>query len=139
MSNRNQVGSLLLRVVLGIVFLAHGAAKFQSGIVNIAGWFDSIGLPGGLAYIVATIELVGGIALILGIGTRVVSALIGLIMVGAIIKVNLAAGFIDGYAYDLVLLIVAVYLVLNGSKLFALEQIFFKGQKNKNPENVAKL
>lgn len=138
MSNRNQVGSLLLRVVLGIVFLAHGAVKFQSGITNIAGWFDSIGLPGGLAYIVATIELVGGIALILGIGTRVVSALIGLIMVGAIIKVNFALGFIDGYAYDLVLLIVAVYLVLNGSKLFALEQLFSK-DKNKNPENVAKL
>ncbi|QOY36605.1 DoxX family protein [Anaerobacillus isosaccharinicus] len=131
MSNRNEVGTLLLRVVLGIVFLAHGAAKFQGGIENIAGWFDSIGLPGGFAYIVATIELVGGIALILGIGTRVVSALIGLIMAGAILKVKLAAGFFDGYAYDLVLLTVALYLVLNGSKLFALDHLFLKNEGNK--------
>ena len=137
MSNKQEIGSLLLRVVLGILFLAHGAAKFQGGIENIVGWFDSIGLPGGLAYIVATIELVGGIALILGIGTRVVSALIGLIMVGAIFKVKLAAGFLDGYAYDLVLLIVAVYLVLNGSKLYSLGQLFFKGQENKNSVKAA--
>ena len=132
MSNRYEVGALILRVVLGIVFLAHGAAKFQGGIENIAGWFDSIGLPGGLAYIVATIELVGGIALILGVGTRVVSALIGLIMVGAIFKVNFAIGFLDGYAYDFVLLFVAIYLVLNGSKLLALGQFFYKGQETKN-------
>ena len=138
MLNRNEVGALVLRVVLGIIFLAHGAAKFQGGIENIAGWFDSIGLPGGLAYIVATIELVGGIALILGLGTRIVSALIGLIMVGAIFKVNLALGFLDGVAYDLVLLSVAGYLVLNGSKLFALEQLFFKGLNNKSADNIAK-
>ncbi|WP_332631688.1 DoxX family protein [Halalkalibacter flavus] len=133
MLNKNEIGAFLLRVVLGIVFLAHGAAKFQGGIENIVGWFDSIGLLGGLAYIVATIELVGGIALILGIGTRIVSALIGIIMIGAIFTVQLAAGFLDGYAYDLVLLMIAVYLVLNGSKMLSLGQLFFKGQENNKP------
>jgi uncharacterized membrane protein YphA (DoxX/SURF4 family) len=132
MSNKNEIGAFLLRIVLGIVFLAHGAAKFQGGIENIVGWFDSIGLPGALAYVVAVIELVGGISLILGIGTRIVSALIGLIMVGAIFTVKLAAGFLDGYAFDLVLLIIAVYLILNGSKLYSLGHLFFKGQENKN-------
>nr|WP_281419600.1 DoxX family protein [Bacillus alkalicola] len=119
-----------MRVMLGIVFLAHGASKFQGGIENIVGWFESIGLPGALAYVVATIELVGGIALILGIGTRIVSALIGLIMIGAIVTVQFAAGFLDGYAYDLVLLIMAVYLVLNGSKLLSIGQLIFRGQDN---------
>jgi uncharacterized membrane protein YphA (DoxX/SURF4 family) len=133
MLNKNEMGAFLLRVVLGIVFLAHGAAKFQGGIENIVGWFDSIGLPGGLAYIIATIELVGGIALILGIGTRIVSALIGFIMVGAIFTVQLEAGFLDGYAYDLVLLMIAVYLVLNGSKMLSFGQLFFKGQENNKP------
>ncbi|GAE37177.1 DoxX family protein [Halalkalibacter akibai] len=132
MINKNEIGPFLLRLVLGIVFLAHGAAKFQGGIENIAGWFDSIGLPGALAYVVAIIELVGGIALILGLGTRIVSALIGLIMVGAIFTVKLAAGFLDGYAYDLVLLVMAVYLVLNGSKMLSLDQLFFKGQEDNN-------
>ncbi|MBU9723251.1 MULTISPECIES: DoxX family protein [Bacillaceae] len=130
MSDKNEIGALLLRVMLGIVFLAHGASKFQGGIENIVGWFESIGLPGALAYVVATIELVGGIALILGIGTRIVSALIGLIMIGAIVTVQFAAGFLDGYAYDLVLLIMAVYLVLNGSKLLSIGQLIFRGQDN---------
>ncbi|WP_096203189.1 DoxX family protein [Bacillus sp. FJAT-45350] len=132
MSNRYEIGALLLRLVLGIVFIAHGSAKFQGGIENIAGWFASIGLPGGLAYIVAIIELVGGIALLLGIGTRIVSVLIGLIMIGAIITVNFQAGFLDGYAYDLVLLFIAVYLVLNGSKLYSLEHLFIKSSENKD-------
>ncbi|MFV8830229.1 DoxX family protein [Alkalihalobacterium sp. APHAB7] len=130
MSNKNEMGAFLLRVVLGVVFLAHGAAKFQGGIENVAGWFDSIGLPGALAYVVAIIELVGGIALILGIGTRIVSTLIGFIMVGAIFTVKLPAGFLDGYEYDLVLLTVAVFLVLNGSKLYSLEQLILKGKED---------
>lgn len=132
MSKNYEFGAFLLRVVLGIVFLAHGLAKFQGGIGNTAGWFASIGLPGGLAYIVAIIELVGGIALILGIGTRIVSALLALIMVGAIFTVKLAAGFLDGYAYDLVLFIIAVYLVMNGSRLYALDQLLFNGQAVKS-------
>ncbi|WP_227939355.1 DoxX family protein [Alkalihalobacillus deserti] len=132
MSNKNEIGTLLLRLVLGIVFLAHGATKFQGGIETIVGWFDSIGLPGGLAYVVATLELVGGIALILGFGTRIVSALLALLLIGAIFKVQLAAGFVGGYAYDLVLLIIAVHLSLNGSKLYSLGQLFFRGQEDKS-------
>jgi putative oxidoreductase len=129
MSNRNEIGSLLLRVVLGIVFFAHGVSKFQGGIGNTAGWFDSIGIPGFLAYAVGTIELVGGIALILGIGTRVVSLLLGIIMLGAIFTVNLQAGLLEGYVLDLVLLVLAAHLVLNGSKLLSLEQVIYKGKE----------
>lgn len=83
-------------------------------------------------------ELVGGMALILDIGTRVVSAMIGFIMAGAILKVNLAAGFFYGYAFVLVLLLAAVYLVLIGSKLFAVEQFFFKDEENSKSENITK-
>ena len=43
------IGNLIIRIVLGVTFFAHGLAKFQSGIDNVAGWFTSIGLPGGLA------------------------------------------------------------------------------------------
>ncbi|WP_078578470.1 DoxX family protein [Salipaludibacillus agaradhaerens] len=128
MSNKNEIGNLLLRVVLGLVFLGNGAAKFQGGIENTVGWFDSIGLPGGLAYVVAIIELVGGIALILGLGTRIAAALMGLIMIGAIFTVNLEGGFLNGYAFDLVLLVVAAHLVLNGSKLSSLDQLVFKNK-----------
>ena len=84
MSDRNEIGTFLLRIILGLVFLANGVAKFQGGIENTVGWFDSIGIPGFLAYAVGTIELVGGIAIILGLGTRIVSLLFGIIMIGAI-------------------------------------------------------
>ena len=132
MSDRNEIGTLLLRIVLGLVFLANGFTKFQGGIGNTAGWFESIGIPGFLAYAVGTIELVGGIALILGIGTRVVSLLLGIIMLGAIFTVNLSAGFLNGYVFDLVLLVIAVHMVLNGSRTFSLGQVIFKGREARN-------
>jgi putative oxidoreductase len=132
MSNRNEIGTLLLRIVLGLVFFANGFAKFQGGIGNTAGWFESIGIPGFLAYAVGTIELVGGIAIILGLGTRIVSLLFGIIMAGAIFTVNLSAGFLNGYVLDLVLLVLAVHIVLNGSKLYSLDQLIFKGREAKN-------
>ncbi|ARK29861.1 DoxX family protein [Halalkalibacter krulwichiae] len=132
MANRSEIGTLLLRVVLGIVFLAHGSQKFQGGIENIVGWFDSIGLPGGFAYVVAVLEIVGGIALILGLGTRIAAAILGLILAGAIFKVNLALGFIGGYAYDLILLVIAVHLVINGSKQYSLGQFLFKNQESRS-------
>jgi putative oxidoreductase len=132
LSNRNEIGTLLLRIVLGLVFSANGFAKFQGGIGNTAGWFESIGIPGIFAYAVGTVELVGGIALILGLGTRIVSLLFGIIMVGAIFTVNLSAGFLNGYVLDLVLLVLAVHIVLNGSKLYSLDQLIFKGSEAKN-------
>ncbi len=93
----------------------------------------SIGLPSFLAYVVSFIELAGGIALILGLGTRIVSALLALIMIGATFKVKLAAGFLGngqgaGYELDLALLVMAIFILINGSKLYALDQIFFKSQ-----------
>lgn len=128
MSKRSEVGTLLLRVVLGIVFFANGFSKFQGGIGNTVGWFESIGIPGFLAYAVGIIELVGGLALIFGIGTRIVSLLLGIIMLGAIFTVNLPAGFLNGYVLDVVLLVLAVHILLNGSKLFSLGEVLFRNK-----------
>jgi len=115
----------------------HGLVKFQGGVENTAGWFASIGLPGFLAYTVAFIELVGGIALVLGLGTRIVSALLGLVMIGAILKVKLAAGFLGngqsaGYELDLALLAMAASLAITGSRLYAADQLMSKGRESKN-------
>ena len=111
------IGNLMIRIVLGVTFFAHGLAKFQSGIDNVAGWFTSIGLPGGLAYGVATVELVGGILLIIGLGVRYVGLLFALILAGAIVKVNGAAGLLGdgknpGYELDLALLECAYLFVV---------------------------
>ncbi|WP_349410753.1 DoxX family protein [Pseudalkalibacillus sp. SCS-8] len=138
---KNEIGALILRVTLGIIFFVHGLMKFQGGIENVAGWFSSIGLPGFMAYVVAIIELVGGIALILGLGTRIVSALLAIIMVVAILKVKLSAGFLGngesaGYEFDLALLAMSVYLGLSGSKLFAVDDMIFNKEKTELKETA---
>ncbi|TKI86548.1 DoxX family protein [Bacillus mycoides] len=109
------IGNLIIRIVLGVTFLMHGLTKFQSGIDNIAGWFTSIGLPGGLAYGVATVELVGGLLLILGLGVRYIGLLFALVMVGAIVKVKWSAGLLGdgknpGFELELALLAMGAYL-----------------------------
>ncbi|EGL84197.1 DoxX family protein [Caldalkalibacillus thermarum TA2.A1] len=129
MSKRYEWSLLILRVVLGLSFFVHGLVKFQSGLSNIAGWFSSIGLPGFLAYVVAIVELAGGIAMILGIGTRVVAFLFAFIMIGAIFTVKISAGFLGneqmaGYELDLAFLAMSVALLISGSRLYALDQLF---------------
>jgi uncharacterized membrane protein YphA (DoxX/SURF4 family) len=132
---KTELGALILRVTLGFIFFVHGLVKFQDGIQNTVGWFESIGLPGFMAYAVAGIELAGGIALILGLGTRLVSVLIALIMIGATLKVKLSLGLLGngqmaGYELDLAFLAMAIYLAINGSKLLSLGQFIFKKDEN---------
>lgn len=112
----------------GIIFIIHGFVKFQDGIENTVGWFSSIGLPGFLAYGVATIELVGGVLLIIGLGTKLISALLAILMIGATLKVKLAVGFLGngqmaGYELDLALLAIALYLTISGSKWLSVSKL----------------
>jgi putative oxidoreductase len=130
-----EVSTLILRLVLGATFFIHGLVKFQGGIENTVGWFDSIGLPGVLAYGVAVVEMVGGLALIIGLGSRIVSGLFVVLMLGATVKVKLAGGFLGngqgaGWELDLALLAMALFIAINDSKMFALDKVFFKGQNN---------
>ncbi|MFJ8235495.1 DoxX family protein [Ureibacillus sp. NPDC094379] len=66
---KNDVGALILRIILGLIFAVNGFVKFKGGIENTVGWFESINLPGFLAYGVARLEVVGGILLIIGFAT----------------------------------------------------------------------
>lgn len=120
-------GLLVARVVLGIIMLAHGIQKWM-GIEGVVGMFqDMIGLPGFLAYVTAAVELVGGLALIVGFKVRIASILIGIIMVGAIVTVKIPMvgffgnGQMAGWEYDLSLLALAVLLSLSGSQLFSID------------------
>ncbi|WP_185985511.1 DoxX family protein [Aureimonas mangrovi] len=84
----------LLRVVLGILFLAHAGLKiFVFTPAGTAQFFASLGLPGPLAYLVIATEVLGGLALILGIYARIVAVALIPILVGAIVTVHGAAGF----------------------------------------------
>ena len=77
--------ALLLRVTMGVAFIAHAYLKYA--IFTPAGtvqYFQSLGLPGPLAYVVIAAEFFGGIALILGLWTRWVSLALIPILLGAV-------------------------------------------------------
>ncbi|MGZ8255705.1 MAG: DoxX family protein [Burkholderiaceae bacterium] len=76
--------ALLLRLSLGTMFVAHALLKlFVFTLPGTAQFFQSLGLPGALAYVTFAAELVGGILLIFGLGTRWVAAALVPIMLGA--------------------------------------------------------
>ncbi|MDR4947484.1 DoxX family protein [Neobacillus cucumis] len=132
---KNEIGALILRVTLGALFLIHGIVKFQGGIENIVGWFESIGLPGFMAYGVSSIEIIGGLALIIGLATRFVSVVFALLMIGATLKVKLSVGLLGngqmaGYELDLVFLAIAIYLAINGSKVLSVSHLIFHKDSN---------
>ncbi|WP_175990393.1 DoxX family protein [Bacillus sp. Marseille-Q1617] len=129
--NTQQIGALILRIALGLTFFIHGLVKFQGGIENTAGFFETLGLPGFAAYVVALIELIGGVAMILGFGTRVTAVLFAIIMIGAIAKVKLAGGFLGngqgaGYELDFALLAMSVYFILDKPASFSLDSKLFQ-------------
>lgn len=134
MIRKNEIGATILRIFLGVTFLIHGSAKFQGGIENTVGFFESLGLPGFMAYVVALIELIGGFAMILGIGTRVVSILFVLVLAVATVKVKLAIGFLGngqmaGYELDLALLIIALYFAIGNKSAFALDNKLVRSEE----------
>ncbi|PAE23800.1 DoxX family protein [Bacillus sp. 7894-2] len=133
--NKNELGHFILRAILGLIFFIHGLSKFQGGISNTAGFFESIGIPGFMAYIVAVIELAGGIALILGIGTKIVSVLFAVIMLGAIFTAKLSLGLLGngqmaGYELDLILLAASIYFVLAKDSPLSLENKLTQSKAN---------
>ena len=86
--------ALLLRVSLGALFLAHAGLKFFVFTpAGAAKFFGSVGLPPALAYLTITAEVLGGIALILGLWTRIAAIAVVPILLGAIYTVHGAAGF----------------------------------------------
>ncbi|WP_409343089.1 DoxX family protein [Paenibacillus sp. MBLB4367] len=124
----------LMRVVVGIIFLAHGIDKLESGLDNISSWFGSVGLPPFLAFLVAYVEMLGGAALIVGLGSRWAAIAFAVIMVGAIVTVKLPAGLLGdgksaGYEIDLALLTASLYIAANPRLGYGLGQLFDNGGK----------
>jgi putative oxidoreductase len=121
-------GTTLLRVAVGLVFVAHGAQKlFVMTPATLAGFFAAVGipLPEFNAYFVIAVELLGGLAMIAGLGTRIVGALFAATMVVAFATVHGAEGFFlpKGYEYVLVLFSASIAVVLQGAGAFAVDNL----------------
>lgn len=136
------ISILILRIVLGTIFFAHGAQKVFGafgghGITGVIGMTTSFGLPMPvvMAWIVALIEFAGGIAVFFGFFTRIAAAGICINMTVAIIKVHMKNGFFApmGLEFPLSLLAIALSLVVSGGGRISIDYLLYKwlGAKNR--------
>jgi len=121
-------GAFLLRISLGVILLAHGLAKiFIFTVPGTIAFFDSLGLHAIIAYLTIFGEITGGVALILGAYTRLVSLLSVPILTGAT-WVHIDNGWLfaspnGGWEYPLLLVILAISVFLLGSGTLAIKKI----------------
>lgn len=119
--------ALLLRLALGIMFLAHGLTKvFVFTLPGTVGFFESVGFPGWMAYPVTAFELLGGAALILGVFPRWVAAIAAIQLLGAA-TVHFGNGWAfanpnGGWEYPVFLAVAAAALALLGDGAYALKR-----------------
>ncbi len=112
-------GLAVLRVILGVVFLMHGGQKlFIWGFHGVAGFLGGLGIPfpAFSGVVLTVVELLGGVALVLGLLTRWAALLLAIDMLVAILAFHLKHGFFmpAGVEYPLMLLTANVTLLLSG-------------------------
>lgn len=125
-TRRGELAATVLRISLGSMFLAHSLI-LKYGVYTLAGtaaYFESVGLPGWLAYPVFWMEAVGGLLLVVGIGSRWVSLILMPILLGAL-WVHSGNGWVftstgGGWEYPLYLIVLSGVQILLGDGAFSL-------------------
>jgi putative oxidoreductase len=124
------LGLTILRVVVGVIFIAHGAPKIFGGMEGTAGFFGSLGIPLPIvaAWMISLLEFLGGIALIAGFLVTPISLLLTTHMLIGILLVHAANGFYvvgpeaqGGVEFNLLLGASLLMLVFGGPGLAALD------------------
>ncbi|MDQ6887728.1 MAG: DoxX family protein [Gemmatimonadota bacterium] len=127
-ASRSDIGLLVLRVALGIIFVAHGGQKiFVMGLAGTAGMFARMGipLPSLMGRAIALLEFGGGLALIFGILTPIVALALALDTLGAVVMVKAKGGFFAprGAEFELILCAASLALGLTGGGSLSLDRI----------------
>jgi putative oxidoreductase len=123
-----EIGLTILRVVVGAIFVAHGVQKFfLFGIPAVAEGFAQSGIvmPAVMAPFITLVELLGGIALVAGLLTRLAALGTAFTMLGAISLVHIQNGFFNpnGFEYPAALLAASVAIVLMGPGNLSLDAV----------------
>ena len=133
----DSAATAILRLVLGVVFFAHGAQKMLGwfggfGFAGTMGFFTgAMHIPAPLAFLAIVAEFFGGLGLILGLLTRIAAFGIAVNMVVAIATVHSAFGFFmnwsgtqkgEGFEYHLLALAVTSFLMIRGAGAFSIDR-----------------
>jgi len=140
----------LARVILGVVFFAHGAQKLLGwfgghGLNATIGMFrDQLGIPAPLAYLAIAAEFFGGLGLIVGFLARVAAVGVAVTMAVAMVKVHLQHGFFlnwfgdkqgHGFEYHLLALALALVVIVHGAGAFSVDRALYR--QVATPNNAA--
>jgi putative oxidoreductase len=138
----------LLRLVLGIVFFAHGAQKMLGwfggpGFSGTMGMFTNyLHIPAPFAFLAIAAEFFGGLGLILGFLTRIAAFGIAVNMVVAVVKVHSNFGFFmnwtgtqkgEGFEYHLLVLAITAFLMIRGAGAFSLDRVIATASHTAQP------
>lgn len=122
-----RAGTTLLRLSLGLMFIAHSVILkyFTFTLAGTAQYFASIGLPASLAYVVFTLEAVGGVLLVLGIRTRWVALGLVPVLIGAL-WAHSGNGWVfsnanGGWEYPLFLIVISTVVALQAAPVTSRE------------------
>mgnify|MGYP001828016926 FL=1 len=130
MTQSTAYAALLLRIALGSMFIAHGLLKVlvftPAGTV---GFFESLGVPGLFADLTMGAELIGGALLVLGVQTRAVSLALLPVLIGSIVLVHGANGWLytnenGGWEYSAFLIVASIVQALLGNGALSLGSAF---------------
>ncbi len=126
MNQNTEIAALLLRLALGTMFVAHGLLKvIVFTLPGTVGFFEQVGFPGFLAYIVTFAEIGGGVLLLAGVAVPAVSIALLPVLLGAM-YVHFGAGWVfsnpnGGWEYPAFLAVAAIVQALLGPGKFALQ------------------
>jgi len=136
LSSNAGLAALVLRIPIGITFMAHGAQKLFAwfdgyGLEGTGQWMASIGLEPGylMALMAGSAEFLGGIALLIGLLVRPAGLVLAITMLVAIFSVHFVNGLFmsnDGYEFGLALLAASVSLMFSGAGKLSLDNILAK-------------
>jgi putative oxidoreductase len=139
-STSNDLTLTTLRLVLGVIFFAHGAQKMLGwfggfGFNGSMGFLTHLGIPAPLAALAIATEFFGGLGLIFGFLTRIPALGIAVEMIVAVFLVHMPNGFFmnwvgnqkgEGYEYHLLAIAVAAVLLLRGAGPFSVDRTLAK-------------
>ncbi|MEZ9890646.1 DoxX family protein [Vibrio breoganii] len=128
--------SLVLRVPVGLIFMAHGAQKLFAmfgghGLEGTGQWMESIGLGPGylMALMAGSAEFFGGLFIIVGLLTRPTALVLAFTMIVAIVTVHLENGLFmsnNGYEFGLSLAVISFALMFQGGGRLAIDNLIAK-------------